>query len=486
MLKLSQLLAALPAARCSGASDQAAIEFSGVSTDSRSVSKGQLFVALTGPHFDGHAFVQAAADRGALAALVSRPITPGAPSKLSTPSPTWPAHFVVIQVDDTLQALQTLASWWRAQWVGHMIAVTGSNGKTTVKQMIAQILAAQVGAAHAWSTPGNLNNHIGVPLSILGLSAQHRMAVLELGMNHPGEIEELAAMARPDVALVNNAQREHQEFMKSVEAVAHENGQVFSALSAQGTAIYPKDPLHEGIWHSLAAGRPTLRFGFVDSPAGSPAPTQECIGRRLGEQAGQQTLEVRLPSHDTLQVTLSGLGEHLALNALAAAGCAYAAGCSAQAIVSGLQAFRPVRGRGEIHHLPGGGVLIDDTYNANPDSVRAAVMALASLPAPHALVLGDMGEVGDQSEAFHNEVLRCARDQHIHDIWLHGAALQTAQQQTGLGRHFHDIDALSADLWGWTVAAQRQQQQPSIWVKGSRFMKMERVVNALMKEPACS
>jgi len=468
MPKLGEFLAQVnPQSVCMP--DQAGdLAFHSVSTDSRTLSAGALFFALSGSNFDANSFVAAAKARGAVAAVVTR--LDDTMRSVGLP---------LIQVQDSLATLQQWARYWRAQWSGKIVAVTGSNGKTTVKQMIASIFAQAVGNEHAWATPGNLNNHIGVPLSVLGLSAAHRLAVLELGMNHPNEIAGLADIAAPHVAVVTNAQREHQEFMKSVAAAAEENGQVFRALPDDGVAIFPQDPAHESIWIGLAASRPKIRFGFGDSPDSRFNGT-EVLGKWKKDGAdGVPLLRITFPNQDQVELTLRGVGEHFARNAMAAAACAYAVGIAPAVIGQGLNAFEPVKGRGQRCTLAGGGVLVDDSYNANPDSVRAAIDALASMSGPKALVLGDMGEVGDQGEAFHQEVLAYANQKTITSIWLHGAAFEQAAQSLGIGRHFRDVNELIDGLRAWSSEQQSAQQLPSIWVKGSRFMKMERVVQAL-------
>ncbi len=471
MPKLSELCAVIAQAQLlhrDSAVD--AIAFDSVSTDTRTIEKGALFFALQGPNFDGSKFLQSAKEKGAVAAVVCR----GAVNALQAP-------LACVEVPDTLLALQQWARHWRSRWPGKMIAVTGSNGKTTVKQMLAKVLAAALGADHAWATPGNLNNHIGVPLSVLGLKPEHRMAVLELGMNHPDEIAGLAAIASPQIALVNNAQREHQEFMKSVAAVAQENGQAFSALPENGIAIFPKDREHEAIWKKLAGQRRCIRFGFAGALAAANFQGDEVIGQWAG--LAQDALEIRFPSGESITISLQGVGEHFALNAMAAAACAWAAEIAPSIIGKALSAFEPVSGRGKKLSLAGGGILVDDTYNANPDSVRAAIDALVRLPTPQALVLGDMGEVGDQSEAFHGEVLRYADTKKIPAIWLHGSAMALAHEQTAIGKHFDQLERLIADLRDWLDGQHACGQQPSVWAKGSRFMKMERVIEAL-KAPA--
>ncbi len=466
MPNLADFLAAVPGASCSPSARSVA--FQSVSTDSRSIQPGALFVALTGPNFDGHDFLMMAQQKGAAAAIVSR----------SDLAPI--EGLATVQVPDTLLALQQWAAAHRDQWHGPLVAVTGSNGKTTVKQMISAIAAQAFGPAQAWATPGNLNNHIGVPLSVLGLLPSHQFAVLELGMNHPGEIAGLAAIAKPSVALVNNAQREHQEFMKSVEAVAQENGEVLASLPATGVAVFPRDPDHEMIWSAQAGSRRTIRFGFRGAPAASLYAGEELLGDWTSVASGERMLLVTFPNQQTITISPQGAGQHFALNLLAAAACAWAAGVNAETIEFALNRFSPVKGRGRQLSLAGGGVVIDDTYNANPDSVRAAIDALVSMPQPQMLVLGDMGEVGDQGDAFHDEVLHYAADQKIRSLWLHGEAMAQASSRTKIGLYQESLPQLIAMLQTAIRQAQHDQQQPSVWVKGSRFMRMERVVEALI------
>lgn len=466
MPSLKDFLAAVPNATCTTAA--ASVSFQSVSTDSRSINSGGLFVALVGEKFDGHQFLKEVYQKGAVAAIVSRSDIPA------------PEGLALVQVPDTLVALQQWASACRDQWHGPVVAVTGSNGKTTVKQMIAAIGTQAFGVQQAWATPGNLNNHIGVPLSVLGLLPSHRFAVLELGMNHPGEIAGLAAIAKPTVALVNNAQREHQEFMKSVQAVAEENGQVFASLPANGVAVFPRDPAHESIWRAQAGTRRMVRFGFQDSPADSVFHGDEVLGQWETNATGQQALAIQFPDQQVIRIVPRGAGRHFALNLMASAACGFASGIAPNVMATALSAFAPVKGRGLQLSLAGGGVVIDDTYNANPDSVRAAIDALISMPAPQMLVLGDMGEVGDQGDAFHDEVLHYAAEQNVKSLWLHGEAMAKASSRTTIGLYQESLPHLIAMLQTAIRQAQNEQRHPSVWVKGSRFMRMERVVDALI------
>jgi UDP-N-acetylmuramoyl-tripeptide--D-alanyl-D-alanine ligase len=434
-----------------------------VHSDTRTIEPGDLFVALKGERFDAHDFMPQARAAGAVAALAERGFAPsGLPG---------------LQVADTHAALGQLAAAWRAQMELPLIAVTGSNGKTTVTQMIASILRAWLGDA-AFSTQGNFNNDIGVPLTLLRLRQNdalwHRAGVVELGMNHVGEIAKLAEMTKPSVALVNNAQREHQEFMASVEAVALENGQVIHALGADGTAVFPADDAYTQVWVEAAGTRSTLTFALTSGL--SSQVTADVSGDAVWGNGGWQ-LQVHTPQGDA-GALLRIAGRHNVKNALAATACALAAGCPLDAVMRGLEAFEPVKGRSQLKPMRRAGdtvTLIDDSYNANPDSVRAAIDVLAELPSPRWLVLGDMGEVGNQGPAFHREVGAYAAERGIEVLWTAGALSEEAARLHGNARHFDTTPALVAALSDAPRCA-------SVLVKGSRFMKMEQVVAGLLRD----
>lgn len=425
---------------------------SGVSTDSRTLSAGELFVALRGDSFDGHAYLEAVAQAGACAAVVER-----ADSLAALP------QFVL---GDTRQALIRMATAWRQRFALPVVAVTGSNGKTTTKEMIAEVLRQGVGDESSLATRGNLNNDIGVPLTVLRLRDHHRAAVVELGMNHPGEIALLAGIAQPTVALVNNAQREHQEFMHTVEAVAAENGAVIPALPENGIAVFPGDDAYAGLWAGMAGERRTLRFGFD--------PSFEVYADQIHAESAGTRFQLHTPS-GSAHVALAAPGLHNLRNALAATACGLSAGMPMAAIVRGLEAFNPVAGRMQPRALAGGYQLIDDTYNANPDSVRAAIDVLASLPAPKILVLGDMAEVGANSHAMHAEVGGYAQEKGIDILLAFGPACVHAAQAFGSrARSFDSMDVLCAHLATLMPA--------SVLVKGSRSTRMERVLKALEQQ----
>ncbi|HMN81279.1 MAG TPA: UDP-N-acetylmuramoyl-tripeptide--D-alanyl-D-alanine ligase [Burkholderiaceae bacterium] len=437
--------ARLTSTRLAGAGDTA---ITGVSTDTRTIAPGQLFVAVRGDRFDANDFAAQAIGAGAAAVIVERDI-----AGLAAPS---------LVVADGRRALGELAIGWRRRFAIPLIAVTGSNGKTTVKEMIASVLAVSHGEAARFATPGNLNNDVGLPLSVLRLRDAHRVAVLELGMNHPGEIAWLATIAAPTVAMVNNAQREHQEFMPSVHATAVENGAVIAALAADGIAVFPGDDEHTPVWQQLAGARRTIRFGL----------TEDCDVRAAADARPEQ-FELSIGEQRTT-VRLAIAGRHNVRNALAAAACCAAIGIDIGTIAAGLAAFRPVSGRLVRTTTRGGATLIDDSYNANPDSVRAAIDVLAAEPAPRALVLGDMGEVGGQGPQFHREVGAYARERGIERLLALGDATRDSVAAFGAGaQHCASLDEL--------LAALRPLDAPGrvLLVKGSRFMRMERVAAAL-------
>ena len=432
-----------------------------VTSDSRAIVAGDLFVALSGERFDGHDFARAALEQGAAGVLVARDL--GLDRQLLT--------------SGSKAALGQLAKHWRARFTLPLIAVTGSNGKTTVKQMIASILAAHVqlqlreSEAAAFATIGNLNNDIGLPLTLLRLRAEHKIGVVELGMNHPGEIAQLADITYPTVALVNNAQREHQEFMKSVADVAAENGAVFNYLADDGTAVINADDEFAGYWRKLARQsnpqRKIIDFGVRIAAEVSANYHLALYG---------SDIELMTPAGDT-EVTLRIPGVHNVQNACAAAACAVATGVRINAIEAGLNAFVPYSGRLQKKVAASGAVVIDDTYNANPDSVRAAIDVLANVAGRRMLVLGRMGEVGDDGPRFHHEVGAYAKQRGIDALLAFGP--ETAPAVEGFGAHgvrFDDIDTIKNKAFEFAVPG------ATLLVKGSRSAQMERVVAALTGE----
>jgi UDP-N-acetylmuramoyl-tripeptide--D-alanyl-D-alanine ligase len=442
MMMLSEAVALL-GGRMSGREAR----FSGVSTDTRSLRAADLFVALRGERFDGHGFLKEAAAAKAAAALVDRRYTG-----------EFPLPVAIVQ--DTRLALGELARHWRAQFGPALIAVTGSNGKTTVKEMLASILRTHAGEGAVLATTGNLNNDIGLPLTLLRMRQAHRWCAIELGMNHKGEIAYLADIARPTVALVNNAQREHLEFMRSVAEVAAENASVYEALAPESVAVVNADDPQAAFFCARAGSRRVVDFGITGKAAVSATYELKALSIELS---------IRTPA-GSADATLAIPGLHNVRNALAAAACAFAAGVAPKAIGDGLTVFRPYAGRLQVKQARGGATLIDDSYNANPDSVRAAIDVLASCPGPTVLVLGDMGEVGEHGPDFHREVGAYARSKGISSLLALGEATRHAVEAFGSGAtHFDKVEDLVPAVAG-----------TSILVKGSRFMKMERVVAALM------
>ncbi|MBS0338075.1 MAG: UDP-N-acetylmuramoyl-tripeptide--D-alanyl-D-alanine ligase [Proteobacteria bacterium] len=431
-------------------------EFTGVSTDSRSIATGDLFVALRGERFDGHAFVAAVARAGAAAAMVD--------SRFDATGVTLP----LVVVDDTRFALGRLAQHWRAQFSPVLIGIAGSNGKTTTKEMIASILRAAAGEDSVLATAGNLNNEIGLPLTLLRMRAAHRWCAIELGMNHKGEIAYLAQIARPTVAVVTNAQREHLEFMGSVDEVAEENSAVYRALPEDGVAVVNADDAHAATFRQAADGCRVVDFALDRGAA---------VTGRYQLRHLSSSVRITCPAGE-VEATLAIPGLHNVMNALAAAAAAYAAGIGLDAIGAGLSAFRPYTGRLQVKKSADGMTVIDDSYNANPDSVRAAIDVLAAAPGRTVLVLGDMGEVGDEGPDFHSEIGRYARDRGIGSVLALGESTAHTVAAFGQGaRHFATLDDLAEALERVRGAG------TTVLVKGSRFMRMERVVAALTGTP---
>ena len=441
---LSDLLIALPDAKLT-----APANFRGVTTNSKTVEPGNLFVALRGERFDAHDFLADVVARGAAAVVVER-----LPAGLAIPA---------LIVPDTRHALGQIAHWWRKQFSIPVIGVTGSNGKTTVKEMIASILSTAFGAQNYLATRGNLNNEIGVPLTLFNLDTRHQAAVVEMGMNHPGEIARLTEIAQPTVGLVNNAQREHQEFMASVAAVAEENGAVIQGLHDGGCAVFPADDEFAPLWTAYAGSRDLLSFALEKQAAVTAQWTPIDFGSQVEINA----------RGERVSVVLSAAGEHNVRNALAACAAALAIGIDLRSIARGLTAFTPVAGRLQKKQAANGAIVIDDTYNANPDSVRAAIDVLANAPSPRTLVLGDMGEVGSEGIAFHEEIGEYARARHIDQLFTDGELARHASRAFGRpARHFETMETLNEEVASVPPGA-------SVLVKGSRFMQMERVVQRL-------
>jgi len=431
-------------------------ELFSVGTDSRAVTPGMLFVALKGERFDGHDYVREVLAAGAAGAMVER--------GWAAANPELP----LIPVIDTRVALGQLAAHWRNRFAIPLLGITGSNGKTTVKEMCAAILRRHLGADAVLATQGNFNNDIGLPLTLLKLRAGHRAAVIEMGMNHPGEIAYLTRLARPTVALVNNAQRAHLEGLGTLTDVARAKGEIFEGLDPAGVAVLNADDPQAGLWRTLAGERPQIGFGF----AAAAEVRGQWQPNRINEGFGG-ALNVSTPA-GTLAVELKVPGEHNARNALAATAACLAAGVPLEIIGAALADYAGVKGRLQRRNGRNGATLIDDTYNANPDSMRAAIDVLAGIPGKRILVMGDMGEVGAAAAQFHDEIGGHAKSCGIERLFALGGLAADAAHNFGEGaRHFESvetlIEALKPELGGDTT----------VLVKGSRFMRMERVVEAI-------
>ena len=429
------------------------VTFTGVSTDSRALVAGELFVALRGDVFDGHDFVACVRDLGAVAAVVDAEAVENLQN----------VDLPLIVVADTRLALGALAAGWRARFNLPVIAVTGSNGKTTSKEMIASILKAAFGDA-VLATQGNFNNDIGMPLTLLKLNSGHRAAIIEMGMNHPGEIGYLTRIAQPTVALVTNAQRAHLAGMGTIESIAAEKGSVFLGLDASGVAVFNADDQWATLWRNQTTGRSVLCFALER--------TADVMGRYLAH--GLENRLIIAAQEDEIEVSLALPGAHNARNALGAATAALAAGVPLSAVRDGLNAFRGIKGR--LQRRPGlnGAILLDDTYNANPDSVRAGIDVLAATVGKKILVLGDMGEIGDMTGQFHDEVGGYAKSQGIDRLLALGESSVLAAHNFGVGgQHFKKIEELI------DVLSQELTSETTALIKGSRFMRMERVANAV-------
>ncbi len=436
------------------------LRFTSVSTDTRKVVQGDLYIALSGEHFDGADFIAQAAASGAVAAVVNKDSFEDRGSRIVQET-----SIPLLIVEDTKLALGQLAAYWRSQFDIPLVGITGSNGKTTVKEMLASILRVAAGSDEAvLATKGNFNNDIGMPLTLLQLNAQHRYAVIEMGMNHPGEIDYLTRIACPQVALINNASGAHLEGMGSVEAVAHAKGEIFAGLQHEGSAIINADDEFAPLWRSLAGVHSLLEFGL--NPAAD-------VSGVWNPQASGLRLMARTPSGD-FTADLQVPGEHNARNALAATAAAIELNLSLESIVEGLEKFGGVAGRLQRKSARGGAVVIDDTYNANPASLNAAIAVLAQTGGQRVLVLGDMGELGENAAAFHAGIGVTAKQSGIEKLYALGELSRGAVREFGVNaQHFEGIDALLAALDVELVTG------TTLLIKGSRFMKMERVVKYL-------
>ncbi len=419
----------------------------GVAIDTRTIQDGELFVALRGPHFDGHDFIDEARAQHAAAALVSTPIETGL------------SH---VRVRDTRCALGDLGAYWRARFSLPVTAVTGSNGKTTVKEMLGSILGNA-----ALVNVGNLNNEIGVPLTLCRIRDGHRFAVIEMGMNHLGEIDRLSRMTRPDIAIITNAATAHLEGVGTLHDVARAKAEIFNGMRETGVAILNADDPFFAFWCRCAQPRRCVTFGL--SPDcdlwADIAQTFPQLRATLHTRVGEAAVSLRLP------------GAHNAYNALAATAAALELGIALDRIREGLERLPPVPGRLVPRRAACGAQIYDDTYNANPASLHQALEILAAAPAPRILVLGDMGELGGGAASLHAEAGHRAREAGVSQLFAIGPLARHAAEAFGpAARHFEDPDALLEAL------QQSVDASTALLIKGSRFMRMEDVVAALVAD----
>lgn len=443
---------------------EGAVAFAAVSTDTRQIRAGDLFIALQGPNFDGHDYVEAAREQGAVAAIVSR---------------LTPSDLPQILVDDTRLALGRLAAAWRAQFEGKVIGLTGSNGKTTVKEMLASILSQK---GNVLATEGNLNNDIGAPLMLLRLKpGEHDYAVIEMGANHPGEIAYLASLVQPDVALITNAGLAHLEgFGGTTEHVARAKGEIWQGLREHGTAVINLDDAYADYWRELVVDHQSLGFGLLPS-----------ADVRLGE--GGVKLEMSGASYRScfsiqsadgaVDIAMSLMGRHNVVNALAATATAMAAGAGLAEVKAGLEGMRPVQGRLQPKRAASGQWILDDSYNANPHSLKAAIEVLSQVEQPKILVLGDMGELGEAADELHRQSGEQAAKAGIDLFLCSGDFCKQAAAGFAEGAVWCESrDLLLARLRDYL--AQEKYKDAVVLVKGSRSARMDLVVDALVAKEA--
>ncbi|MCD8340470.1 MAG: UDP-N-acetylmuramoyl-tripeptide--D-alanyl-D-alanine ligase [Burkholderiales bacterium] len=438
-------LAEVLGAKFGGAPD---IAFSSVEIDSRKVMPGALFFAIKAAR-DGHEFVEAAVKKGAVAAVVSHWV--------GCPIPQ-------ILVPDTRKALLQSATYWRQRFDMPVLAVAGSNGKTTTTQMIISILKHAYEDGQWLGTEGNLNNDMGAALMIWKMRLSQKVAVLEAGMNHPGEMKDIVKAIAPTIGTVTNAMRDHQEFLVSLEETAKENGEVFVQLPESGIAVINDlDPLHQ-IWYEQAGNRKIIGFGTPDSDV-------------YADNIRGETFELRLPD-GRLEITLTIPGIHNTNNAVNAAACAYALGIEPKLIKAGLEKFEAVAHRSKVIKLKSGSILVDDSYNANPDSMLAALEMLAGYELPKICVLGDMAELGSQSPALHAEIGKAAKDKGIETMLCTGVMMQEAANSFGEGaRHFNNKEEMAKELISMLRA-----KPHAVLIKASNSSGLHLIIDAVAQE----
>jgi UDP-N-acetylmuramoyl-tripeptide--D-alanyl-D-alanine ligase len=423
------------------------VALTGICIDSRQVKPGHLFIAIRGERLDGHRFIPDAVAKGA-ASIVCEQLT----QDISIPQ---------LLVKNTLQALTAIATDHRNRIDCPVIALTGSNGKTTVKEMIASILPAP-----AFATPGNLNNHIGVPLSLLQLQPEHRYAVFELGANHGGEIAHTVAMVKPRVTLINNIASAHIEGFGSIDGVARAKGEIYQGLAADGTAIVNDDDAYAHFWDTMLSNKKILRFS-TSHPA-------DVFAREITFNVKGCARFVLVTPQGEMSIALQVPGAHNVSNALAATACTYALGIELTDIAAGLERFTGVTGRMTFLKGKNNAWVIDDTYNANLRSVLTALDVLSARPGTRIFVFGDMGELGAWSEQHHRDVGLAARDKGIDCLMTCGIHSELTTKAFGKNaRHYPDQQSLAHDL------LKELNAQTTVLVKGSRSSAMENIVREL-------
>ncbi|MDD2933408.1 MAG: UDP-N-acetylmuramoyl-tripeptide--D-alanyl-D-alanine ligase [Methylotenera sp.] len=446
MMHLSEAAIALNAKRVG-----ADVQFDSVGSDSRNVKAGQLFVALKGENFDGNTFADEAIKKGAAAVMLSDSAVEVEPALL---------------VQDTRLALGELAKYWRSKFDAPVVAITGSNGKTTTKEMLTAILSvAAKGGDKVHATYGNLNNDIGVPLTLLKMHASHKYAVVEMGMNHLGEIDYLTHIAKPNVAVINNVGSAHIGELGSRANIALAKGEIFSGLQADGVAVINADSEYAADWLALNTNRKVVTFGLSQ---------QADVTANYQELQGVSLMNLDTPN-GRVEFKLKVQGAHNISNALAASTAAFALGVSNADIAQGLENFSGVYGRLELKAACHGALLIDDTYNANPDSMRAAIDVLAKYAGEKILVLGDMGELGSEANNMHAEIGAYAKAAGLTTLYCLGKLSIEMVKSFGVGaQHFSSPEEIAEAVLPQLTSS------TTVLVKGSRFMQMERVVNLLV------
>ena len=424
--------------------------FTGVSTDTRAIQDGELFVALEGPNFDGHKFVSDAMQKHAAAALVSRRVSSDLPQ---------------VTVTDTRESLGRLAEHWRDKFQCPIVAVTGSNGKTTVKEMIGSILRNK---GKVLVSTGNLNNDIGLPLVLCRLSSEHDYGVVEMGMNHAGEISYLSGIAKPSVAVVTNAAPAHLEGLGTVEAVAHAKGEIFEGLASDGVAVINADDQYAPLWQRMVRHHNVITFG-LEQPANVTADD-------IGITAERSVFKLYTPI-GACDINLALPGRHNVMNALAAAAAAIAAHADLDSIKNGLDNMLPISGRLQTYRSSSGARIVDDSYNANPKSMLAAINVLAACEGTKILVAGDMKELGESEILLHTQLGEQAKQAGIDRLMTFGDLGRYITSGFGEGAtHFSSKDELTQAL------ASSLNEKTTVLVKGSRGVHMEDVVRKLAEQ----